>query len=100
MARCGSIALAEPDRCAVAVTHSAMILSEAADRRGGSGLRQLAAFHRVFGDPIDPQLWAASDLLELANAAASQAGAGALARLVARRTATGSRPAIASWSGA
>jgi S-formylglutathione hydrolase FrmB len=60
------IALVEPDRFGVVVTHSAMILTTPPTAEDGAGSYQLAAFHRVFGDPIDPQRWAAADPLTLA----------------------------------
>ena len=63
------IALAEPDRFAAVVTHSAMILTKPPTAEAGAGRYQLAAFHRVFGEPIDPGLWAANDPLALAGTA-------------------------------
>jgi S-formylglutathione hydrolase FrmB len=63
------IALVEPDRFAAVVTHSAMILMKPPTAEGGAGRYQLAAFHRVFGEPIDSQRWAAADPLALAETA-------------------------------
>ena len=63
------IALAEPDRFAAVVTHSAMILTKPPTAEAGAGRYQLAAFHRVFGEPIDPALWSANDPLALAETA-------------------------------
>jgi S-formylglutathione hydrolase FrmB len=63
------IALAEPDRFAAVVTHSAMILTKPPSAAEGAGRFQMAAFHRVFGDPIDLQRWAAADPLALAETA-------------------------------
>ena len=63
------IALSEPDRFGVVVTHSAMILMKPPTAADGAGTYQLAAFHKVFGDPIDPARWAAADPLALAQAA-------------------------------
>jgi S-formylglutathione hydrolase FrmB len=63
------IALAEPDRFAAVVTHSAMILTKPPTAADGAGRYQLAAFHRVFGEPIDPALWSANDPLALAEKA-------------------------------
>jgi S-formylglutathione hydrolase FrmB len=63
------IALAEPDRFGAVVTHSAMILGRPPTAADGAGRFQMAAFHRVFGDPIDPQRWAAADPLALAETA-------------------------------
>ena len=63
------IALTEPERFGVVVTHSAMILMKPPTAEEGAGRYQLAAFHRVFGEPIDPQRWAAADPLSLVAAA-------------------------------
>lgn len=63
------IALSEPDRFAAVATHSAMILTRPPAPGDGAGAYQMAAFHRVFGEPVDPQRWAAADPLELAKTA-------------------------------
>lgn len=63
------IALAEPDRFGAVATHSAMLLSRPPTAEAGADRYQLAAFHRVFGDPIDPSRWAANDPLALAEKA-------------------------------
>jgi S-formylglutathione hydrolase FrmB len=63
------IAFLEPDRFAAVATHSAMILTRPPTAAEGAGAYQLAAFHRVFGEPIDAQRWAAADPLELAKTA-------------------------------
>ena len=63
------LALADPDRFAAVATHSAMILTKPPTAEDGAGRYQLAAFHRVFGEPIDPRLWAANDPLALAETA-------------------------------
>lgn len=63
------IALGEPDRFGVVATHSAMLLTKPPSAADGAGSYQLAAFHRVFGDPIDPSRWAAADPLALAETA-------------------------------
>jgi S-formylglutathione hydrolase FrmB len=59
------IALSEPDRFGVVVTHSAMLLLKPPTAAEGAGRMQLAAFHRVFGEPIDPARWAANDPLAI-----------------------------------
>ena len=46
--------------CAVA-THSAMLLERIPSVEQGAGRWQMAAFNKVFGDPIDPSLWAEND---------------------------------------
>ncbi|HET9314091.1 MAG TPA: alpha/beta fold hydrolase [Vicinamibacteria bacterium] len=66
------IALAEPDRFAAVVTHSAMILTKPPTAADGAGRYQMTAFNRVFGEPIDPVLWAANDPLALAEKADPQ----------------------------
>jgi S-formylglutathione hydrolase FrmB len=63
------IALSEPDRFSVVVTHSAMLLTKPPTAADGAGRFQMAAMQRVFGDPIDPQRWAAADPLALAETA-------------------------------
>jgi len=45
--------------------HSAMLLTEIPTADLGARGGQLEAFYRVFGNPIDPALWAASDPLAL-----------------------------------
>jgi S-formylglutathione hydrolase FrmB len=59
------IALTEPDRFGVVVTHSAMVLLRVPTAEDGAGRYQMAAFQRVFGDPIDPARWAEADPLAL-----------------------------------
>lgn len=63
------IAFAHPDVYAAVATHSAMLLEAIPTREGGAGSYQMNAFHRVFGDPIDPALWTANDPLALATKA-------------------------------
>jgi putative tributyrin esterase len=63
------IALGEPDRFGAVATHSAMILMKPPTAAEGAGRHQLAAFRRVFGEPIDAQRWAAADPLALAQTA-------------------------------
>jgi S-formylglutathione hydrolase FrmB len=43
--------------------HSAMLLAKPPTREEGAGRGQMAAFQQVFGDPIDPERWAAADPL-------------------------------------
>jgi S-formylglutathione hydrolase FrmB len=63
------IALSQPDRFAVAATHSAMLLAAPPRPGQGAGAYQLAAFARVFGEPPDLALWRANDPLEWAQRA-------------------------------
>jgi S-formylglutathione hydrolase FrmB len=46
-------------------THSAMLLEAAPSAEQGARRGQMAAFHQVFGDPIDTALWIANDPLAL-----------------------------------
>ncbi len=46
--------------------HSAMLIEKAPTAEEGAGRWHMAAFHKVFGDPIDAALWAANDPLALA----------------------------------
>lgn len=55
-----------PDRFAAVATHSAMVLEKIPTAEDGARRGQMAAFNRVFGDPIDAALWAANDPLVLA----------------------------------
>ncbi len=61
------IAFTHPDLYRAAATHSAMLLEKAPASQQGARGGQMAAFNRVFGDPIDAALWAANDPLELAR---------------------------------
>ncbi len=61
------IALSHPALYRAAATHSAMLLERMPTAEEGAGRGQMAAFHRVFGDPMDPRLWAENDPLELAR---------------------------------
>jgi putative tributyrin esterase len=63
------VGLREPDRFAAVATHSAMLLRQVPGQTDGAGRGQMAAFHAVFGDPIDRALWAAADPLALAASA-------------------------------
>ena len=55
------IALAQPGLFRAVAAHSAMLLSEAPSAEAGAGRWHMAAFHRVFGNPIDPGLWSSAD---------------------------------------
>jgi len=61
--------LAHPEIFRAVATHSAMLLEKAPTAEDGARQGQMAAFHRVFGDPIDAALWAANDPLTLAQKA-------------------------------
>jgi S-formylglutathione hydrolase FrmB len=63
------IALKEPRLYRAVVAHSAMLLQAIPDPAQGAGRWHMAAFNKVFGDPIDRALWAASDPLALAEKA-------------------------------
>jgi S-formylglutathione hydrolase FrmB len=63
------IAFAEPAGFVAVATHSAMLLDGPPDAGGGAGRGQLAAFHAVFGDPIDKTRWEAANPLLLAGRA-------------------------------
>jgi len=60
------MALAHPDLFRAVATHSAMLLEKIPTAEEGAGRWQMAAFYKVFGDPIDTALWAANDPLALA----------------------------------
>ncbi len=60
------IAFTHPELYRAAATHSAMLLEKPPTAEQGARGGQMAAFHSVFGDPIDPALWAANDPLALA----------------------------------
>jgi S-formylglutathione hydrolase FrmB len=61
------IGLSDPDIFGVIATHSAMVLTRPPSLADGAGRWQMAAFTRVFGDPIDPARWAAADPLQIAE---------------------------------
>jgi S-formylglutathione hydrolase FrmB len=63
------IALAQPEAFGAVATHSAMLLLRIPTPGDGAGRWHMRAFHAVFGDPIDPALWAAADPLALASRA-------------------------------
>jgi len=61
------IAFSHPDLFGAVCAHSAMLLEAAPTSALGARGWQMEAFHRAFGDPIDPALWSASDPLVLAG---------------------------------
>jgi S-formylglutathione hydrolase FrmB len=61
------IAFATPGLVKAVATHSAMLLEAIPTAGQGARRGQMAAFNQVFGDPIDPQLWARNDPLALAR---------------------------------
>lgn len=62
-----------PDAFAAAATHSAMLLEKIPSPEEGAGRWHMAAFNRVFGNPIDPGMWAAADPLHLVDKAEAKA---------------------------
>ena len=61
------IAFDKPTLFAAVATHSAMLLEAVPSATQGARRGQMAAFHQVFGDPIDTALWTANDPLGLAR---------------------------------
>jgi S-formylglutathione hydrolase FrmB len=59
------IAFARPELFKAVATHSAMLLESIPSAEAGAGKYHMAAFQKVFGDPLDPKLWAESDPLAL-----------------------------------
>jgi S-formylglutathione hydrolase FrmB len=57
----------QPGLVAAVATHSAMLLERIPSREQGAGRWHMAAFNKVFGDPIDPALWAENDPLAQAR---------------------------------
>lgn len=57
------IAFERPELFQAVSAHSAMLLEAIPTREAGTGRWHMDAFQRVFGTPIDPALWAASDPL-------------------------------------
>ncbi len=57
------IAFDQPGLVAAVATHSAMLLERIPSPDQGAGRWHMAAFNKVFGDPIDPALWAENDPL-------------------------------------
>ena len=63
------IALSQPLLFRAVATHSAMLLAEVPTAAAGARRGQMRAFHRIFGNPIDPKLWASADPLAWADRA-------------------------------
>jgi S-formylglutathione hydrolase FrmB len=61
------VAFDQPGLVAAVATHSAMLLERIPSREQGAGRWHMAAFNKVFGDPIDPALWAENDPLAQAR---------------------------------
>jgi putative tributyrin esterase len=61
------IALERPQQFRAAAAHSAMLLEKPPSPEQGAGRWHMAAFTAVFGDPIDPDLWAREDPLAWAG---------------------------------
>jgi len=60
------IALSRPERFGSVAAHSAMLLARIPTRADGARSWHLRALGHAFGEPIDRELWAASDPLALA----------------------------------
>jgi S-formylglutathione hydrolase FrmB len=63
------VAFEQPGLVAAVATHSAMLLERPPSADQGAGRWHMAAFTRVFGDPIDVALWAENDPLAWARRA-------------------------------
>jgi S-formylglutathione hydrolase FrmB len=61
------VAFEQPGLVAAVATHSAMLLERIPAAEQGAGRWHMAAFNRVFGDPIDAVLWAENDPLAWAR---------------------------------
>jgi S-formylglutathione hydrolase FrmB len=61
------LAFAQPGLYRAVATHSAMLLERIPSPEQGAGRWHMAAFTAVFGNPIDPALWAANDPIALAR---------------------------------
>ena len=61
------VAFEQPELFAAVATHSAMLLERVPSPEQGAGRWQMAAFTAVFGDPVDPLLWAENDPLAWAR---------------------------------
>lgn len=61
------IAFEQPGFAVAAATHSAMLLERIPSADQGAGRWHMAAFNKVFGDPIDAALWAENDPLAWAR---------------------------------
>jgi S-formylglutathione hydrolase FrmB len=63
------IAFQQPDVFCAVATHSAMLLEKVPSPQDGAGRWHMAAFQKVFGDPIDTARWAEADPLLAAQKA-------------------------------
>ncbi len=63
------VAFEQPSLVCAVATHSAMVLESIPTAAQGAGRWQMAAFHAVFGDPIDPKMWTDDDPLVWAHRA-------------------------------
>jgi len=61
------VAFDQPGLFTAVATHSAMLLEKIPSADQGARRGQMAAFHQVFGDPIDPALWNENDPLAKAR---------------------------------
>jgi len=61
------VAFEKPGLVAAVATHSAMLLERIPSADQGAGRWHMAAFNKVFGDPIDATLWAENDPLAWAR---------------------------------
>jgi S-formylglutathione hydrolase FrmB len=61
------VAFEQPGLVAAVATHSAMLLERIPSPDQGAGRWHMAAFNKVFGDPIDAALWADNDPLAWAR---------------------------------
>jgi len=55
------VAFGQPGLFSAVATHSAMLLERIPSPDQGAGRWHMAAFNKVFGDPIDPVLWGEND---------------------------------------
>jgi S-formylglutathione hydrolase FrmB len=67
------LAFEQPGFAAAVATHSAMLLDAIPSVEQGAGRWHMAAFNKVFGDPIDHALWAENDPLAWARKVAAKA---------------------------
>jgi S-formylglutathione hydrolase FrmB len=63
------IAFQQPDVFRAVATHSAMLLEKVPSPQDGAGRWHMAAFQKVFGDPIDTARWTEADPLVSAQKA-------------------------------
>jgi S-formylglutathione hydrolase FrmB len=63
------VAFEQPGLVGAVATHSAMLLEKIPSPDQGAGRWHMAAFNKVFGDPIDAALWAENDPLAWARKA-------------------------------